>query len=304
MGRAHRFAYFAALAACGCQLVGGFEDFDAGAMVETPAACSVLPEAKDDAQGVAVMARVDLPGATCLWMDRTEVTVAQYQQWLEATAEGQVAWEATWCPWKTARSQPATDLADECVSQIMRFDQQPFASRKPMRCVDFCDAEAYCRWAGKHLCYDRSALGNQGPSGYPREWLVACSNSRQTVYPWGDDEADNACNTGQSADACITTASPTCGPHAAGQGNACVNQHGIQDLLGNVAEWTFSCTFVQAERPLEPAKCLTRGGGYDDELRACDQEANLASDARLPSLGFRCCDDLSASEELAVSPTK
>jgi sulfatase modifying factor 1 len=300
MTRARLLSLFVALGASGCQVLGQFEDFDGAGVSTPPTACAALPEAKDDALGLAVMARVDIPGGSCVWMDRSEVTVAQYQQWLDSTMAEQVNWEPTWCRWKEARSAPAQEASDTCVAAIMRFDQQPFAPRKPMRCVDFCDAEAYCRWAGKHLCYDRGALGTQGPAGYPREWLVACSNGRSTVYPWGDDAAESACNTGQTADACIS-ANPTCGPHAAGQGSACVNQQGIQDLIGNVAEWTFSCTFVDPEQPLEPSKCLTRGGGYDDQLGSCDQEGTILSNTRLPSLGFRCCADLTVSEDLIVS---
>jgi formylglycine-generating enzyme len=301
MTRPSALAVFSALIACGCQVVGGFEAYERDPAPTAPTACAALPEAKNDAQGFAVMARVDLAGASCIWMDRTEVTVAQYQQWLDATVDQEVPWEPTWCRWKAQRSAPATDPADECVSQLMRFDQQPFAERKPMRCVDFCDAEAYCRWAGKRLCYDRNGYGNYGPSGSPREWLIACSNGHSNVFPWGDEASDNPCNTGQGAEACITTANPICGPHSAGQGSACANQRGIQDLIGNVAEWAFSCAFVDPAQPLEPTKCLTRGGGYDGELRACDYEATTPSSTRLPSLGFRCCDDLTSSEELQVS---
>ena len=300
MPRLASLATASLLLVCGCQVLGGFEDFEATAESASPLACAALPEAKDDARGLAVMARVDIPAGACVWMDRTEVTVAQYQSWLDETAGQPIIWEPTWCRWKGDRSDPAADPSDECASSVVRFDLQPFAARKPMRCVDFCDAEAYCRWAGKRLCYDDSALGIQGPRGYPREWLLACSNGLTTVYPWGNAASENGCNTDQSADACITE-NPTCGPNAAGQGVECTNQRAIQDLIGNLAEWTFSCTFVDPARPQAPSGCLTRGGAYDDSLRACDHEHNVPGDARLPDLGFRCCADLTASEELTLS---
>jgi formylglycine-generating enzyme required for sulfatase activity len=169
-----------------------------------------------------------------------------------------------------------------------------------MRCIDFCDAEAYCRWTDKHLCYDRASLGNQGPSGVPPEWLLGCTNSRATVYPWGNVAADGACNFGQTASRCVAD-SPTCGPHVEGGITTCKNARGVLDQLGNVAEWVFSCTFVDSEHPLQPTRCLTRGGGYDDPPQACSFERTISADSRTPSLGFRCCSDLTAAEQVKVA---
>ena len=295
---------FVALAIGGCQLLGGYEEFDYGAPEPTPRhACDVLPTAKEDEQGLAVMARVDLANDTCFWMDRTEVTVEEYERWLEDVPADGIDWEPTWCTWKETRNDPIGDPDnDACVAEMLPFDLQPFAPKKPMRCVDFCEAEAFCRWADKRLCYDVDGLGTQGPRGNPQEWRLTCNNQMTTRYPWGDDQKD-VCNTGQDPDACIGTNS-TCGPVAVGQKLECTTPRGVVDMLGNVAEWVFSCNFIDPTHPLEPTGCLTLGGGYDEPLTACDVENTVLSDVRQPALGFRCCANLTPDEEVSVGPTR
>jgi sulfatase modifying factor 1 len=289
--------------ACACQWVGGYDDFHASTSSPGPEhACDALPLAKDDPAGFSVMTRVDVPEGACIWMDRTEVTVEQYQRWQNEVPADSIAWESTWCTWKETRTDPIGDPEDECSSLVWRYDQQPFAPKKPMRCLDFCEAEAFCRFAGKRLCYDTAGLGVQGPHGFPQEWQLACTNGLTTRYPFGNP-AEDVCNVGQSREACIG-ASATCGPLPVGQKSSCVNERGVVDLTGNVAEWVFSCNFPDDDAPTEPSGCLVRGGGYDAPLSTCDKELTIPNDTRTPSLGFRCCADLTAEEELKVMPIR
>jgi len=294
------------LLSCACQVVGGYDEFYAATPTKSspppPAhACDALPLAKDDPAGFSVMARVDVPDGGCVWMDRTEVTVEQYQRWQSEVASDAIDWEPDWCKWKQTRADPIGDPDDACSAEILRYDLQPFAPRKPMRCVDFCEAEAFCRFADKRLCYDPAGLGVQGPRGFPQEWQLACTNGLTTRYPWGNPDED-VCNVGQSPAECIVGASATCGPLPVGQKAKCVNDRGILDLTGNVAEWVFSCNFPDINAPQEPSGCLVRGGGYDAPLQTCDLELTVSNDTRTPSLGFRCCADLTPDEELLVKP--
>jgi formylglycine-generating enzyme required for sulfatase activity len=282
-----------------CQLVGGFETFDDVAPATPKTACASLPDRKEDARGQAVMARVDVPGGSCFWIDTTETTVQQYQAFLDAAVTRAPAFEPTWCQWKEQLSDPAGTPRDACVGELARNDVQPFGPTKPIRCVDFCDAQAYCAWSGKHLCYDRSQLGNQGPVGMAQEWLLACTNSRTTVYPWGDEATAGDCNFGQTADHCVAV-DYVCGPRSEGANTNCKSARGVVHLLGNVSEWTYLCGFINPEQPLEPTGCVTRGGAYDDAPQACSAQRTVPADARAPSLGFRCCADLTAAEQLRV----
>ena len=67
----------------------------------------------------------------------------------------------------------------------------------PMSCVDWCDAAAYCAWAGKRLC--GAIGGGQTPEksvGDPLadEWLYVCTNGGKTKYPYGDTEDKTKCS--------------------------------------------------------------------------------------------------------------
>jgi formylglycine-generating enzyme required for sulfatase activity len=90
-------------------------------------------------------------------------------------------------------------------------------------------------------------------------------------------------------------------PHPVGQQPSCRNASGVLDLLGNVAEWIFSCAFVQLGQESLPTKCLVRGGGYDQLLQACTSETSMPNDSRRRDLGFRCCADLSAEEQFLIA---
>lgn len=233
------------------------------------------------------MSRIDTDSDRCFWMDQTEVTVAAYGRWLEdePTVE---RWDPTFCGWKTERSAPASDpsLCDEPLGNL---DMDPFGDRRPIRCVDFCDAEAYCRYVDKHLCYDASARGLTGPRGYARQWRVACTNDLTTTLPWGDDPNDAACQTGQIGGQCRDG---RCGPEVVGFHPDCANEAGVQDLLGNVAEWTYGCNNSD---PSDPT-CLVRGGAFDDTMVECSNETLVRASQRLPTLGFRCCTELTVNE--------
>jgi formylglycine-generating enzyme required for sulfatase activity len=85
-----------------------------------------------------------------------------------------------------------------------------------------------------------------------------------------------------------------------GEKRECATKNGVVDLLGNVGEWVYSCNFIDETDPA-PTGCMVHGGGYDRELSSCGDEATIASDTREPSLGFRCCADLSREEEAVVA---
>ncbi|MCY0995145.1 SUMF1/EgtB/PvdO family nonheme iron enzyme [Nannocystis sp. ILAH1] len=103
----------------------------------------------------------------------------------------------------------------------------------PVNCVDFEQARAYCSWLGKRLPNDE-------------EWMYA-AHAREGggTWPWGNIPLD-------STRACYQTGS-TCpvGQHPAG-----ASPEGVQNLAGNVAEWT-----VYKELP------RLRGGSWRDEPR-------------------------------------
>ena len=66
-----------------------------------------------------------------------------------------------------------------------------------MSCLGWCDAAAYCAWAGKRLC--GAIGGGQTPEKavsdpLADEWLYVCTNGGKTKYPYGDTEDKTKCS--------------------------------------------------------------------------------------------------------------
>jgi sulfatase modifying factor 1 len=248
-------------------------------------------------------ARVDLPATSnCAYMDETEVTVAEYGAWADASG-GFTDWDSRCVPWKTTVSDPERSPSDACVMAIPADEDDHFAPDKPIRCVDWCDAEAFCRdERGGHLCYRTAGGGSVQPENEPDEWPSACSNADTTVWPWGNGPDATLCNIGQPATGC-TSVGFSCGVAPVRSFTGCVNENGIFDLIGNVQEWLGICAAIDPSSP--DGTCALRGGGYDDSLAGsgCGLDETLPKATRLPDVGFRCCYDLTAAQrEMAGQP--
>jgi Sulfatase-modifying factor enzyme 1 len=110
---------------------------------------------------------VALPNGTggryCI--DTTEVTQAQYKQFLDAKgndASGQIGI----CSGNTTFA-PSVSC---CSGRLNCFDPTTLANY-PVTCVNWCDAYGFCAWAGKHLCGTFSDMSSQFIS---EAWLYAC----------------------------------------------------------------------------------------------------------------------------------
>jgi sulfatase modifying factor 1 len=246
-----------------------------------------------------VMARVGTPGGKAFCIDTTEVTQAQYAEFLAANpvpvpSSLECAWNDEYTPGKGTGLNPG---APEC-SKDNHFDPVGLANL-PVVCVDWCDAEAYCAWAGKHLC---GQIGG-GPIGpdydlddeEASEWYAACSNGGQTKYPYGDGYDASKCNGAQ-----VPTSwdvAPV-GLYVECRGVAPFDA--IVDMSGNVEEWQNYCPGFHFEDELPI--CQIRGGAYytgwfdfgPDHLGCARDQHTWSADPRnthRPFTGFRCCAD-------------
>lgn len=263
-------------------------------------ACSALPATKYDPLGIGLMARIDASGHACFWMDQTEVTVAKYTLFLRIAPSdgGALGFDDARCSWKTGRSDPENDPAATChqgpsCGDASGASELPVPDPHwPVRCVDWCDARAFCAFAGERLCLDVPHVHSDwAADGDIDEWSLACKNLDSTGYPWGREKSEGRCNT--------SSRSPDCGPWATGREPRCASRAGVVDLIGNVAEWVSGCE----PSSLEPRgrACLTMGGGFDGTASSCDEsEMSRTIETRLPSLGFRCCADLTPAERAVV----
>jgi formylglycine-generating enzyme len=185
-------------------------------------------------------------------MDLTEVTVAAYKA---CTSQGKCSSENV-----STQYWDNQDMGrGACNWGVSGRDQHP------MNCVDWGTAAAYCRAQGKRL-----------PTEEEWEW-AARGGPEGRNYPWGNAEPDfQACWSGmsQKSDTCPV------GSHPDGR-----SAHGLQDMAGNVWEWTSSL-----HKSGDPAR-VNRGGGWDitlpPGLRASNRDW-FAPASRDGALGFRC----------------
>jgi len=141
------------------------------------------------------------------------------------------------------------------------------APNQPVMYVNFCDAIAYCRWSGKHLCG-------------VEEWSRACTANFARTLPYGNAPDANACNVGK----------PT-SPFSHAEGGAFPGCQGgfddVFDMVGNTAEWVDECA-------ADSGSCTVLGGAWysNTQSTACATRESQSPTTKTTSsygVGFRCC---------------
>lgn len=241
---------------------------DGGLEADAADAGSTCPEGRGPA-----MVRLPAPLDFCI--DSTEVTLGQYRTFLQAGV--------------APADQPPRCASNGSFGSNISFPM-PEAGRdqEPIRGVDFCDALAFCTWAGKTLCGDRETGGPTGLDAGPKgRWYAACNHNDDTLhdYPYGEPFDVNACNglqRWQEQDAAAKLLPVASLPSCEG------SYPGLFDLSGNVQEWEDSCATTDAG-----TRCVTRGGAFYNgsaNLR-CDTRNVIPADTQDVGLGVRCCAD-------------
>ncbi|HEY1012293.1 MAG TPA: SUMF1/EgtB/PvdO family nonheme iron enzyme, partial [Herpetosiphonaceae bacterium] len=197
------------------------------------------------------------------YLDRTEVTNAQYSAFISATGHplplnafdpvGLAAWNAD--------GTFPLSLTDH-----------------PVVNVTWADADAYCAWRAKRLPTEA-------------EWERAAKGDGQPTWPWGDQwnlENANIAESGRGTTAPV-------GTHPGGAG-----PYGTLDLAGNVWEWTST---IYRPYPYDPADGredaasenprVLRGGSWLDDRRAVHGSGRNSFQSTLSNnnVGFRCALD-------------
>jgi len=95
----------------------------------------------------------------------------------------------------------------------------------PVVNVSWHDARAYCEWLS-HATGSRYRLPTEA------EWEKAARGTDARIYPWGDTWVTGRCHVSEDEE--MTDAAPV-GAYPEG-----ASPYGVQDMLGNVWEWTQS----------------------------------------------------------------
>jgi serine/threonine-protein kinase len=158
------------------------------------------------------------------WMDRTEVTNAEYLEFVKGAPYKELP--AHWVNGKPISGQ-----------EMM-----------PVRFVNEADIKAFIAWRSK-----RDGVTYRLPT--EEEWEYAARNgSKEDIFPWGD-KFDGRC---------AMIDQPSNEPAAVGY-RSCPNIWGVQDLIGNVFEWTSTPATLYPGSPgelrgLSQPHLMVRGG--------------------------------------------
>lgn len=220
-----------------------------------------------------------VPSGFC--MDNTEVTKAQYDEFLQAL---QVVKTDGRCSFNTTY---------QAIGYVWNMTLNP---EQAVAGIDWCDARDYCTWAGKRLC-GRIGGGSLAYTEHPStqsQWFMACSQGVGRMHPYGTAADDSAkagyCHLDDANNATGQQSVPGAFPQCKLVGT------NVVDLLGNLQEWVDACE-TTAAAPGDD-KCKTVGGiwYFASSYSDCDfwdsaGGAGVTRNAEQKHIGFRCCAD-------------
>ena len=150
----------------------------------------------------------------------------------------------------------APDSDEYCNWSVLGRDNHP------VNCVDAFQADDYCAWRGGRLPTDQ-------------QWQFAAQGPDGRTYPWGDSAASNQL--------CWNRWSSQAGTCEVGSFEAGRSPFGLEDMSGNVWEWT-STVSTASDR-------ASRGGSWKDDhpasVRASYRQWSIPH-RRYYDVGFRC----------------
>lgn len=225
----------------------------------------------------AVMAQTDMQPVGAFSIDRSEVTVAQFRRFVDATgtvtaaerAGGGSTYENGWeqrrgWTWRAPFGTPA-------------------AAAEPAVHVTYDEAAAFCRWSGKRLPRD----AEWGEAAYTERRVnppAGFVTGKTYAYPTGDQPLGanclGDCGEVKAVDAAVTSR----GRGHALTGTTRPGVNGLFDMGGNVWEWVDSGGAADKR---------TRGGSwwYGAASMRDGHRQSKPRDTAVVYIGFRCARD-------------
>lgn len=148
------------------------------------------------------------------------------------------------------------------------IDKFEFPNQKgsmPAANVLWTDAKNKCESAGKRLCSEE-------------EWERACKGPKNLKFPYSASYDAGKCNTEDAGGNDRKLG-------ASGSQAACVSGYGVQDMSGNLWEWTSSALQANSKDRVLRGGSFTRPDYHD----RCANRYNSLPSVTSKEFGFRCC---------------
>jgi formylglycine-generating enzyme required for sulfatase activity/CheY-like chemotaxis protein len=213
------------------------------------------------------------------YIDKYEVTIGQYLNFLKAVANAgtDAAWRYPTQPGEKNHEPAKWAEMFQAIRYHQSYNGEFLTLDYPIFNVDWYDAQAYAKWAGKRLPTDE-------------EWEKAARGEHGNLFPWGN------------------TIQPLANTSVAGGGGSGqpLNVHqivdanpgdrspyGVMDMGGNVSEWTG--TLVDSTSISGEKVAVIRGANFLttalDHEELTNRITNYSPTHREVWLGFRCASD-------------
>lgn len=220
-----------------------------------------------DAGPLTPLIKIARPDGGDYEIEAYEVKQSQYQLFLRAKA-GDTSGQSAACATNT--------------SFLPSYLWDPVGiPNRPVVGIDWCDAKAYCEWAGRHLCGGfnaRLTASGDGVDPEKSEWAFACTKGGTQSFPYG--------STGDVS-ACVVSKGLSGHSENVGSDPKCVGgAEGLYDMVGNVSEWVDACD-------PDGGRCAIVGGSWHSGTAPV--QCNLlflgVNYTYADDLGVRCCKD-------------
>ena len=197
------------------------------------------------------------------YLDKYEVTNAEYAEFLkDSKRPSPKINNPAWKPW-SGNNPPSGQ------------------ERWPISMISAKEAEAFAEWLSK-----RDGVKYRLPT--EEEWEFAARNgSKDSLFPWGNSWEEGRANLNEKGS-----------PKAVGSFPGGATQAGVQDMIGNVWEWTSSkASFYDGQVLPSVVKAhVQRGGSFSEKINsefynAADRAWLSDENSKYRTIGFRLARD-------------